>query len=86
MESKIHIGQLNLRVSGKDDEAGRRLAEGIARKLAGEIPPGMRGRLGALNIRVPVAAAANEAEISAVTAEAVVEALRKGIPASGPER
>jgi hypothetical protein len=73
----IHIGQLNLRIPGSGAEAGHRVANGVAARLGQVVPaPGQRD-LGALTMRVRLAAGASEAETSAAVAEAVMKALRR---------
>jgi len=73
----IHIGHLNLRLPGDGADAAQRVAGGIGRSLAEKVPLGMQRHLGALSVRVPVAAGATEAEISDAIAEAIIGALRK---------
>jgi hypothetical protein len=77
MKSAIHIGQLNLRISGNSAEKGHHVAVGIAQSLAQKVPVGMPGHFGALSIRVQVPASATEAEMSNAIAEAIVRVLRK---------
>lgn len=77
MKSAIHIGQLNLRISGDSAEKGHHVAAGIARSLAHKVPVGMPGHFGALSVRVQVPTNATEAEMSDAIAEAIMRALRK---------
>ena len=78
MDSGIHIGQLNLRIPGKSAEAGHSVANGVAESLARGIPADMHSRLGALNVRVQLAAGAGEAEMSDAIAEAIGKAIQRG--------
>jgi hypothetical protein len=78
MESTLHIGQLNLRVPGKSSDSGHNVADGVAESLARKVPPDMQRTLGAMNIRVQVAAGASEAEMSDAISEAIVKAIRRG--------
>jgi hypothetical protein len=73
----VHIGQLNLRIPGQRAETARSVASGVAQSLAQRVPAGMRRRLGALGVRVPVPAAATEAAMGDAAAEAILRALRK---------
>jgi hypothetical protein len=73
----IHIGQLNLCIPGNSDDTAHRVANDIGQGLAQKVPPGMRRHIGALSVRVRVAAGATEAEISDAVAEAITRALRK---------
>ncbi len=83
MKSAIHIGQLNLRISGNSAERGHHVAAGIAQSLAQKVPVGMRRHLGALSVRVQVPAGASEAEMSNAISEAIMRALGRGNLATG---
>ncbi|GKT07123.1 hypothetical protein [Desulforhabdus sp. TSK] len=87
MESTLHIGQLNLRVPGKSADTGHKVADGVAEKLVQKVPPGMRCQVGALSVRVQVAASASEVEMSDAISEAIVKAIHSGSEAaSGRQR
>jgi hypothetical protein len=73
----VHIGQLNLRIPGKGADTARRVVGSVAQDLAQKVPAGIRRRLGAVGVRVPVPANATEAAISDAAAEAIIRALRK---------
>jgi hypothetical protein len=73
----IQIGQLNMRIPGANAEAGRSLADGVARSLARSVPAGMNRHIGALNVRVQLSSNGSEAEMSVAIAEAIIRALRK---------
>ena len=74
----IQIGQLNLRVPGNNPEAGHRLANSVAESLARQIPPGLQGKFGALNVRVRLPLGASEAEMSGAIAQSILNVLSKG--------
>ncbi len=73
----IQIGQLNLRMPGNSAEAGHRVANGIAESLAQQVPSGLRGEFGALNLRVRLPPGASEAEMSGEIAQAIINALQR---------
>jgi len=73
----IQIGQLNMRIPGANAEAGRSLADGVARNLARSVPAGMNRHIGALNVRVQLRPNMREAEMSDAVSEAIIRALRK---------
>jgi hypothetical protein len=75
--SAIQIGQLNMRIPGANAEAGRGLADAVARNLAQRISVGGRRHIGALNVRVQLPANRAYADISDAVAEAIIRALRK---------
>ena len=74
----IQIGQLNLRVPGNSPETGHQVANGVAESLARQIPPGLQGKFGALNVRVRLPPGASEGEMSGAIAGAILNALSKG--------
>ena len=82
----IQIGQLNLRVPGNNPETGHRVANGVAESLARQIPPGLQGKFGALNVRVQLPPGASEGEMSGAIAGAILNALQKGNRLSKTER
>lgn len=73
----IHIGQLNLRMPGSSAETGQRVADSLAENLAQRIPADTRRHIGALSVRVPVAAGASEADMSAAITGAIARALSR---------
>jgi len=73
----IQIRKLNMRIPGANAEAGRSLAEGVARNLTRRVSAGMDRHIGALNVRVQLPANGNEDEVSVSIAEAIIRALRK---------
>lgn len=73
----IQIGQLNLRIPGNGEEAGHRIANGIAESLAQQLPSGLQGQFGALNLRVRVPPGASEGEMSGAIAGAIINALQR---------
>ncbi|HEX5732113.1 MAG TPA: hypothetical protein VF131_04680 [Blastocatellia bacterium] len=76
--TRIHIGQVSLRIPGNGAEPANRVANGIARSLAQKVPTDMHRGIGALNLRVQAPAGATEADLSDAVAGAIVKALRKG--------
>ncbi|MEO7651191.1 MAG: hypothetical protein ABIZ80_12040, partial [Bryobacteraceae bacterium] len=74
-DAGIHIGELNLRIPGSSAEGGHRLANSVSSRLAEEVPADGHRDLGAMTIRVRLAAGASEAE----TSDAVADALRKAL-------
>lgn len=74
----LQIGQLNLSLPGQGADAGHRLAKGVTESLAQQLPADLQGQYGALNVRVPMPAGASEAEMSAVIAGAIINALQRG--------
>jgi hypothetical protein len=74
----LQIGQLNLSVPGQGAEAGHRVANGVTESLAQQLPAGLQGHYGALNVRVPMPAGASEGEMSAAIAGAIISALQRG--------
>jgi len=81
--SPIRIGSMNLRIPGGSAETGRRVANGMAENLAHELPAGTRGHIGALSVRVPIAAGASEGETGDAIAGAIARALTKRYRSSG---
>ena len=75
---EVQIGQMNLRLPGKDDKAGHRIANGIGDSLAQQMPSGLQGQIGALNLRVRLPPGASETEMSHAIASSIVNALQKG--------
>lgn len=73
----IQIGQMNLRIPSNSAEAGQRIANGIGESLAQQIPPGLQGRFGALNVRVQLPPGASEGEMGSAIAGAIINALQK---------
>ncbi len=71
----IQIGQLNLRLPGNSAEVGHRVAHGIAESLAQQVPPGLQGQFGALNLRVRLPPGASEGEMSGAIAKAIINRL-----------
>ncbi|MDY0042647.1 MAG: hypothetical protein RBS57_20240 [Desulforhabdus sp.] len=78
MGSTLHIGQLNVRVPGKNVETGRAMADGVAKSLARNVRPHMQYQLGAMNVRVQAVAGTSEAEMSHAIAEAIGKAIQRG--------
>ena len=76
--AKIQIGQLNLRLPGNSNEMGHRVANGVAESLAQQVPSGLQGQFGALNVRVRLPPGASEAEMSGAIAQSILNALQKG--------
>ena len=74
----IQIQQLNMRIRGRGPEAAHRIANGVVGSLARALPDGASGRYGALNVRVPVASNASDAEISMAVAAAIARELDRG--------
>ncbi len=74
----IQIGQLNLGIPGNGAEAGHRVANGIAEHLVRQVPSGLQGEFGALNLRVKLPPGASEAQMSEAIALAISNALQKG--------
>jgi len=74
----IQIGQINLRIPSNSAEAGQRVANGIGESLAQQMPPGLQGRFGALNVRVQLPPGASEGEMSSAIARAIINALQRG--------
>jgi hypothetical protein len=74
----IQIGQLNLRIPGDSAEVGHRVANGMAESLAQQVPSGLQGQFGALNVRVRLPPGASEAEMSEAIAGAIINALQRG--------
>lgn len=74
----LQIGQLNLSVPGQGAEAGHRIANGVTESLAQQLPADLQGQYGALTVRVPMAAGASEAEMSAAITGAIISALQRG--------
>lgn len=82
MESTLNIGQLNMRIPGKSADTGQNVAERVAEGMAKRVPPDLRCQLGALNVRVQVAAGASEVEMSDAISEAIVKAIHSGSEAA----
>lgn len=74
----IRIGQLNLRIPSNSADTAHRIANGIAQGLAQKVPTGMHLDLGTMNIRVQLAAAPTDAEMSNAIANAIANALQNG--------
>jgi hypothetical protein len=74
--ASIQIGQLNLRIPGNGVERAHGVANTLAQSLAQQVPPGMQRDLGSMNIRVQLAAAATDAEMSNAIANAITNALQ----------
>jgi hypothetical protein len=74
----IQIGQLNLRIPGNSAEVGHRVANGMAESLAQQLPSGLQGQFGALNVRVRLPLGASETEMSEAIAGAIINALQRG--------
>lgn len=73
----VHIGQLNISVPGSNAEAGQRISSQLANNLAQQLPAGLQGHIGALNLRVSVAPSASESEISSAVSDSIIGALAK---------
>ena len=71
----IHIGQLNLQIPGNHAETGHRVVNGITASLAQQLPSGLQGEFGALNLRVRLPSGVSEAQMS----EAIAEAIIRGV-------
>lgn len=74
--SGLQIGQLNLRMPGSSAAVGHRVANGMAQRLAQQVPDGLQGQYGALNVRVQVPAGASEAEIEGAIAQSILNTLQ----------
>lgn len=75
--SGIQINQLNLSVPGRDAQVGQRVANGMAKRLAQQLPAGLKGEFGALTVRVHVAPGASEGEMSGAIAQAILKAVQR---------
>lgn len=76
VDPQHHIGRLHLRAPGADTRAGGRIAEHLSRAL-GELPAPQRDiHLGAVRLRVGVAADAGDADIARAVSLALAAALR----------
>lgn len=73
----LQIGQLNLRLPGSSAAVGQRVAHGMAQRLAQQLPAGMQGQYGALNVRVQVPDGASEVEVEAAIAHSILNALQE---------
>jgi hypothetical protein len=74
----IQIGQLHLRIPGNNAEVGHRVANGMAESLAQQLPSGLQGQFGALNLQVRLPPGASEAEMSGAIAQAIINVLQRG--------
>lgn len=74
----LQIGQLNLRLPGSSAAVGQRVANGMAQRLAQQLPAELQGQYGALNVRVQVPVGASEAEIEGAIAQSILSALQRG--------
>ncbi|MBE9066457.1 hypothetical protein IQ260_07310 [Leptolyngbya cf. ectocarpi LEGE 11479] len=74
----LQIGQLNLRLPGSSAAVGQRVANGMAQRLVQQLPAGMQGQYGALNVRVEVPAGASEVEVEVAIAQSILSALQRG--------
>ena len=82
----MRIGHLNLRISGRTPEFGRRVSEGVGHHLGDRLSPGRARRIGTVSLRVEVPAGATEAEISHAIANSILRTLGRGGQADGGTR
>ena len=75
----IQIKQMNMRLRGRSPETAHRIARSLGHDLARALPEGEPRRYGSLNLQVPVAADASDAEISMAVAEAIARILQRGL-------
>lgn len=79
-ETTIRIDHLHLRMRADTAQTGHRIANGIVETLGRKIPQNLRRHLGMVSLRVTVPASATESETTEVVAEAILKALKKGVP------
>lgn len=72
-DPQLHVRDLHVRVPGRDESAGERLAAGIRETLAA-VHPAPRSS-GSLRLRVQVAPGASEAETLRAVQRAIADAL-----------
>lgn len=78
----VHIGQLNLRLPGRNGAMGQRVAAGVVENLTRQLALGLEGHLGAVGVRVRLPAGASELALSDAISAAIVGALGEADPAA----
>jgi hypothetical protein len=72
----VHLGKLRIRMSGPAGAYGRRIAERAIEQLSAELPAGLTGEIGRLELKVHVRAGASEAEVEQAIAGAMKNSLQ----------
>ncbi|HEY6390962.1 MAG TPA: hypothetical protein VIX89_06780 [Bryobacteraceae bacterium] len=75
---RIQIDRLTLKLSGSSGYAGDRLARLVAERLAVSDVPNVRGRIGALRLKV-ADAGGDEAQMAGRIADGLLEMLKRSV-------